>query len=49
MTWHAFWTDTNAKAKTTAGVPAAQGVVWDNVYGKNVGKSTFTLGMQKTF
>ncbi len=49
MTWHAFWTDTNAKAKTTAGVPAAQGVVWDNVYGKNVGKNTFTVGMQKTF
>ena len=49
MTWHAFWTDTNAKAKHTGGVPAVQGVVWDNVYGKNVGKSTFTLGMQKTF
>lgn len=49
LSWQAFYTRTNSKGRTTGGVPAVSNVVWENVYGRNVGDSTLTLGVSKTF
>lgn len=44
LTWQAFASGTNAKD-----TDPAFGAVYRNVYGKNIGKSQFTVGVQKTF
>lgn len=47
LNWAAMYTATNTKARATAlGVTSA---VWENVYGKDIGKGTFTIGVQKSF
>jgi uncharacterized protein (TIGR02001 family) len=47
LNWTAAFTGTNTKARATAlGVTSS---VWENAYGKDIGKSTFTIGVQKTF
>jgi uncharacterized protein (TIGR02001 family) len=47
LNWSAMYTSTNTKARASAlGVNSA---VWENVYGKDIGKGTFTIGVQKTF
>ncbi len=43
LNWQAYYTSTNAKA-TYAGAP-----LYNNVYGRNIGDSTFTIGVQKLF
>ncbi|MBM3346046.1 MAG: hypothetical protein FJY55_06055 [Betaproteobacteria bacterium] len=47
MTWSLAATSTNAKAQTTNN--RITGDVYQNVYGRNIGKSQITLGVQKTF
>ncbi len=47
LNWSAAYTSTNTKA-TSAPLGVA-GAVWQNVYGKDIGKGTFTIGVQKTF
>jgi uncharacterized protein (TIGR02001 family) len=47
LNWTAAYTTTNTKATTTA--LGVTGAVWQNVYGKDIGKSTLTLSVQKTF
>lgn len=49
LNWMAYYTTTNTKARTTAGTPAVTGDVWNNVYGKDVGRGTMTIAVQKTF
>ena len=49
LNWQAFYTRTNASARATGGRPVVTGAVWDNVYGKNIGDSTLTIGVSKTF
>jgi uncharacterized protein (TIGR02001 family) len=44
LTWQAFASGTNAKD-----TDPVFGAVYRNVYGKNIGKSQFTVGVQKTF
>ncbi len=46
-TWSLAATNTNAKGQTTNN--ATTGDIYQNVYGKNIGKSQLTLGVQKTF
>ncbi len=47
LTWLAYVTGTDAKGRITNHGTTAP--VWENVYGKNVGQTTFTVGVQKTF
>lgn len=49
LNWMAFYTSTNTKGQITAGTPPVAGAVWDNVYGRDIGRGTFTIGVQKTF
>jgi uncharacterized protein (TIGR02001 family) len=49
LNWSAMYTSTNTKGQVNAGTPAIAGAVWNNIYGKDIGKSTFTIGVQKTF
>ena len=49
MNWMAYYTTTNSKAQVTAGTPAIRGDIWNNIYGKDIGKSTLTFAVQKTF
>lgn len=47
LNWTATLTTTNTKARATFG--AVTGAVWENADGKDIGRSTLTLGVQKTF
>jgi len=44
LTWSVAYTDTDAKD-----TDPTFGAVYRNVYGRNIGKSQLTLGVQKTF
>ena len=47
LNWSLMYTNTNTKATATDN--AVTGAVWQNVYGKDIGKSALTISVQKTF